>query len=108
MEFSERLKILMDDKGIAQRQLAMELGCDPSCVHSWLTGYNLPSTKSLSKLCDIFDTTPNELLAYNEKSEVAFTIHSLQSKMEKLNDDLTVICEQILYVQKQLKKLKGE
>lgn len=53
-QFALRLRKLLVENSIPQRQLAFELGVSPSAVHNWLHGLNLPSTLIIGRLEQFF------------------------------------------------------
>lgn len=104
MSFGEKLKQLLEVSGMKQGELGERIGASGRNVSNWVVGKSIPRVGTLLKICKVFDVTPNEMLGFDEAT---IGIKMLENRMEKLNDDFTVLCEQILYVQKQLNKLKG-
>lgn len=59
--FHERLKKVIEEAHISQRQIALRMGVKPQSVWEWVNvGY--PSVSHLIQLCDMLNTTPNYLL----------------------------------------------
>lgn len=76
--FGKLISILRKRKGITQQQLADELGVTTSAVSKWENGKNLPDTPVVTRICDFFDLTLDELF------NPAETIERLQNEtMEK-------------------------
>ena len=50
--FSERLKELMDERGLRSEKLAKEAGLAGSSIRSWLRGDSVPTYKSAIRLAD--------------------------------------------------------
>ena len=50
--FSERLKELMEERGLRSEKLAKEAGIAGSSIRSWLRGDSVPAYKSAIKLAD--------------------------------------------------------
>lgn len=105
MSFGEKLKQMLDASGMKQSELGTLIGVEGGNISNWVTERSMPKVGTLLKICKVFEVTPNEMLGFDEAT---IGIKMLENRMEKLNDDFTVLCEQILYVQKQLNKLKGE
>ena len=66
MNFSEELKRLMRDNEYTQTALANKLGTTQATINRWIKGINQPDFQMLFKLCEILDTTPNELLGWED------------------------------------------
>ncbi len=66
MEFYENLKRLMKDKQMSQVALAKELNTTQQTVSRWGNGVNEPDYHTLLIICKILDTTPNELLGWED------------------------------------------
>ena len=62
INFSENLRNLRVSKGITQKQLANLLKVDQRTVSAWEKGICEPSFNMLSKLCEIFDETFDNIL----------------------------------------------
>jgi len=57
----EKLKALRKKHGMTQEELAKKIGVSLSAVRHYENGRNLPSKKTMEKICEIFKTTPEEL-----------------------------------------------
>ena len=64
MNFCENLKKEMEYRRISQTQLAEKLNVSQATVNRWTKGINQPDFQSLFLLCEILETTPNELLGW--------------------------------------------
>lgn len=62
IKFSENLKQLRQSKKLSQKQLAQILKVDQRTISAWETGICEPNFFILSKLCEIFDETFDNLL----------------------------------------------
>ena len=62
IRFSENLKLLRQTKGLTQNQLAKLLDVDQRTISAWEKGICEPSFFMLSKLCEIFDETFDNIL----------------------------------------------
>lgn len=66
MRFSSVLKELMKANGYTQTALAVKLGTTQATINRWLKGINQPDFETLFVLCKLLDSTPNELLGWEE------------------------------------------
>ncbi len=69
MEFYNILSSMRKSKGLSQEELAEKLGVSRQAISKWENGISSPEMAQLKKLCEIFETTPNELLGYESKNE---------------------------------------
>lgn len=61
MGFSEKLKTARKANKITQQQLAEELGLSRSAIAKYETSDDLPKTKNIKRICEIFNLTFDEL-----------------------------------------------
>lgn len=64
MTFCENLKKEMKYRRISQTQLAEKLQTSQATISRWAKGINQPDFLTLFSLCEILETTPNELLGW--------------------------------------------
>lgn len=57
-----RIKLLREQHGIEQKQLAHDLGVSQPTISCWENGSKQPSSKSVYKLADYFDVSTDYLL----------------------------------------------
>lgn len=69
VEFKDLLRQKMNEKGLMQKELAFELGIDPSLVSKWLRGTAYPSPKLTRRLAKIIDYDERELFEIVEWSK---------------------------------------
>ena len=62
IKFSENLKSLRQSKKLTQKGLANMLSVDQRTISAWEKGVCEPSFTLLSKLCEIFDETFDNIL----------------------------------------------
>lgn len=62
INFAENLKALRKQKGLTQKQLADMIAVDQRTISAWEKGICEPSFDLLSKLCEIFDETFDDIL----------------------------------------------
>lgn len=53
--FCERLKSIMQNKGISCNMLAKNVGVDMRTLKKWINGERLPRLKHALNLCDFFE-----------------------------------------------------
>ena len=91
-EFSERIKILREEKGISQAELAKRLGVNRSIVSAYENQTRLPSIQMLSKLSYLFNVSIEYLLGINKNKTIDVS-------------DLT--SEQVLVLNSVIEQFKG-
>ena len=62
MSFSENFKSARIKAGLSQQQLADLLGMDRSAISKYENNVGLPHTKTLQRICEIFEVTIDSLL----------------------------------------------
>ena len=68
-EIGKFLKLLRNDKGITQEELAEILGVSGRTVSRWETGHNLPDLSVLIQISEYYDVEIKEILNAERKSE---------------------------------------
>ena len=66
MRFSNELQALMKQCGVTQTALAVQLRTTQATVNRWVKGINQPDFEMLFEICKILDTTPNEILGWED------------------------------------------
>lgn len=69
-EFSERIKVLREEKGMSQVELAKRLGVHRSIVSSYENQTRLPSIQMLSSLAYFFNVSIEYLLGINKNKTI--------------------------------------
>ena len=96
MIISERIFMLMEEKGVSQLEMATRAGIAQSTISDWKRKKTNPSADKIMSICDVLDVSPFEVLQDTIPSkgagEVDFLIASegtaeydVLKKMEKLN-----------------------
>jgi len=67
IKLAERLKILRDEKGLSQVQLAAELDIGSGFIANIELGTKSVSVKTLIALAEFFEVTPDYLLGYRDE-----------------------------------------
>ncbi len=103
MNFSENLKNLMEIENMTKTNLACILGAHYDTVVKWCNGTHYPKIKSLMKLCEIFDVTPNQLLGYEElQKPTEKRLEEMQKSVDRIMNDLYEICDAIVYTKRKV------
>lgn len=66
ISFADRLRELMDEKGLNQRQLEKETGLSNQAISFWLSEQRFPSIKSMWDLADYFNCSVDYLIGRKE------------------------------------------
>lgn len=62
-----KIKELRSRKGLTQAKLALQMNLKASTVAAWELGYSSPECSRIPLLCEILETTPNELFEFEVK-----------------------------------------
>ena len=62
----QKIKELRAKKGLTQNQIALQMQIKPNTVAAWELGYSSPECSRIPLLCEILETTPNELFEYQK------------------------------------------
>lgn len=65
MEFSDKLRLLIEEKKITQKQLAADLQIPVSTLGGYVQGTSEPDFETLKMISKYFEVTPNYLLDYH-------------------------------------------
>ena len=58
----ERLRKCREQKGLSQKQVALEVGVKPPTVSQWESGTKIPSRENIAKLARLYGVTVDYLL----------------------------------------------
>ncbi len=73
MDFCNKLRILIEEKSITQKQVANDLNIAPSTMGGYVQGSSEPDFDTLKKLAKYFNVTTDYLLSVNtERSSSPF------------------------------------
>ena len=81
------IRILRQEKGLSQEELAAEVNVVRQTVSKWEKGLSVPDAAALIHIAKALDTTVDILLG-EPLSEEQETVASLSKKLEKLNETL--------------------
>ena len=60
--FADRLRALVRERGLSQRELAVAAGLSDSAVSQYLSGSREPNLRVFSQLCSALEVSPSALL----------------------------------------------
>jgi transcriptional regulator with XRE-family HTH domain len=63
VSLGKNLRVLLDQHGMEQKDLAKKLGVAPSSVSEWVTGETFPRHRRLAAIARALKTTVQELVA---------------------------------------------
>ena len=66
MNFSKEFESLLKQYGYTQSAFAQKVGTTQATVNRWIRGVNQPDYETLFLICEILDTTPNEILGWDD------------------------------------------
>ena len=96
MIISERIFMIMEEKGISQLELSSKAGIAQSTISDWKRKKTNPSADKIMAICDVLDVSPFDILQDTIPSKGAGEVNILIAsegtaefeilkKMEKLN-----------------------
>lgn len=66
MDFGERLRQLLQENHISQRQLSREIRIAPTTLSGYVNGYREPNFLTLAMLADYFQVSVDYLIGYSD------------------------------------------
>ena len=67
-KFGERVRVLRDNKGLSQKELADRIGMTRSIISTYETGQKMPTYGKLIKLADVLEVSTDYLLGVENDS----------------------------------------
>ena len=67
MEFKDRLKQLLDEKGVTKTQMSKDTGISVYRINTWLKGTKKPNSKYLIPISDYFNVSTDFLFGRKDK-----------------------------------------
>lgn len=92
MKFGDKLRTLIEEKNITQKELATKLNIAPSTVSSYVQNTREPDFETLKVLADFFQVTTDYFLGYRPNN----------SKTTSQEDDLLRVFRQLTVEQKEI------
>lgn len=71
LDVGERIKQLIDTRGLTQAQLSAKSGLPPATISHFISGLRTPGTSSLRKLSDALGVSVEYLLGITEEPKIA-------------------------------------
>ncbi|MDR1892152.1 MAG: helix-turn-helix domain-containing protein [Oscillospiraceae bacterium] len=85
MNFGERLRALIEERGITQKALAEQLNIAASTVSSYVQNTREPDFETLKRLARYFEVTPDYLLAFHTDR----TTNPLENELKRVFGSMT-------------------
>lgn len=87
MQFSNKLRNLMNRAGVTNYRLAKEIGCSPATVGYWLNGSKSPTAESIQSLAGYFGVSTDYLMGSDdtdtaENDEMADLLEEIRKNPE--------------------------
>lgn len=67
---ADRIKMLREQKGMTQAELAKRLGITRSSVNAWEMGISVPSTQYIVELANLFTVSADYLLCLDRSAAI--------------------------------------
>lgn len=89
---ADRIRVLREQKGLTQTDLAKQLGITRSSVNAWELGISVPSTQYIVELAYIFKVSTDYLLCVDRTAAISVSglsekdIQLVQSIINHLKD----------------------
>lgn len=93
-QFSNRLKLLVEDSGTNIYQLAKRAQLDRTTIHRAIVGERLPSVIFVTKLCDYLRVSPlerKELLEFYDISKVGENVYASRKYIKGIIEGIDII-----------------
>lgn len=91
MDFSKKLYFLLSKNKLTQEEFAKKVDTRQQVVSRWLSGIK-PSAKSLAKIAEALNTTPEDLLCENENIN---EIDLIKKELKSLRKEVEILKKQI-------------
>lgn len=62
MKFSDKLRMLIEERNLTQKQIAQDLNIAPSTMGGYVQGMSQPDFETLKRLAEYFDVSSDYLL----------------------------------------------
>lgn len=91
---ADRIKVLREEKGLTQADLAKQLGITRSSVNAWELGISVPSTQYIVELAQIFKVSTDYLLCVDHTATISVAglserdiqlVHSIITHLKEKN-----------------------
>lgn len=87
MQFANKLRVLMQERGVTNYRLAKEIGCNPTSVANWLNGKSFPASDKIQALAGYFGVSTDYLMGSDdtdtpEQAEMAEMLEDIRRNPE--------------------------
>lgn len=69
MNFSQKLKLLMNERNLSAYKVANDIHCSQTSVRNWMSGFSTPQPRTIMLLCDYFGVTEDDLMCRPQKAQ---------------------------------------
>lgn len=83
-DFSQRLCILRNKKGVSAREMSLSIGQNAGYIHNIESGKALPSMSAFFFICEYLDITPKEF--FDTETARPELLRDLDQNLKKLSD----------------------
>lgn len=96
-EFSERLTILREQKGVSAREMSLGLGQNPGYINSIESGKALPSMNAFFFICEYLDISPRDFFDFDYKAPkqterlVKYSKHLNEAQLSSLTNFIKTV-----------------
>lgn len=92
MKFGDRLKLLLEESEITQKELASNLNIAPSTVSSYVQNAREPDFVMLKQIATFFDVSIDYLLDYNYNKKITTQENEMLRVFRLLSNENKAIC----------------
>ena len=92
MRFGDRLKLLIDEREITQKELAANLNIAPSTVSSYVQITREPDFETLKKIASFFEVTTDYLLDYQSDRNSSLQETEMLRVFRSLTNEQREVC----------------
>ena len=92
MDFSDTLRMLIEEKDITQKELAKQLHLAPSTLGSYVQGSREPDFSTLKQIADYFEVSTDYLLGHYTASISSPLENELLRVFRSLTEEQQYIC----------------
>lgn len=93
---------MLDQKGITQKDFAVQTGISQSTISDWKRKKTNPSADKILKICEILHVTPYELLSERDEAIINNIDH-----LVALNDEEAVVLKALEILKKKKERFLG-
>ena len=87
MKFSDKLRMLIEERNLTQKQIAQDLNIAPSTMGGYVQGMSQPDFETLKRLAEYFDVSSDYLLDIPEQKTNNFLENELLRVFRSMNNE---------------------